>query len=268
MDDQQHDEPTADDHDAWFRQTLEGIRLQARADADRVFAEMAAREREQEIEFAKNFLYSRPPIDPWTDEPIGPQYAYMIRFAPHHGKGMGGFEWPRHGYVECKSYVLWCKPNLDHGLAGFLHGQGNYDVAWREFFGGALQPPLAYAVIVDPADVKAWNGGWEDSDSCRAWRGWVKHVGSFAEVCWMLRAEGDYGSKVAEASERGLAAAEAVAVKSPLYDRAHIWGLNTFIRSSALNNMSRPEKERFYGPFHTGLDFLRIIDALAPRAPK
>ncbi|MGQ0565979.1 MAG: hypothetical protein ACT4OK_13030 [Gemmobacter sp.] len=73
-------------------------------------------------------------MEPWTKEPTGPEFGYMLRVASEDGKSSGfiernieldepeeGFKWPTSGYVVAEVHgPFW-------GFYGLLDGVGNWN---------------------------------------------------------------------------------------------------------------------------------------------
>jgi hypothetical protein len=142
--------------------------------------------------------------DPWHEEPMGPEYAYMLRKSATDGWSVGGmvgkrFQWPKTGLVVCpnwegdddwrenaKSRLINLPPGfglLDGGLWGYLHGAG----MWME--SDVMYPDGIYQLCkVKTTEARPGRGG-----SYRVPRAWVVFSGSqdFTDITSFLRKRGD-----------------------------------------------------------------------------
>lgn len=139
------------------------------------------------------------PFTPWQFEPTGPNIRLMTRMSAADYSSWQGFRWPHTGYVEAENWTTrTAEPRgplqvyrSDHecGLWGFLHGDGNYRMAFTLYEEGVHQ-----IVAVDEAETVNGRGR-----SCRVPRGWVKFTGDLPGAMKYLRGHDDpYYQRVAD----------------------------------------------------------------------
>lgn len=130
-------------------------------------------------------------LEPWTSEPVGPEFVYMARAGGPGGRSNNGFQWPRHGYVEAVPPLL--NPTIymsDHslGLWGFKEGGEPHNWMFAldprgMGYGESFQVFVANESELAP---DKWEKGWFYA----APRGWVKYSGSLYAVEQALLHEG------------------------------------------------------------------------------
>ena len=113
-------------------------------------------------------------VDPWTEEPTGPDVGYMIRTSSHSGRDLRGtFSWPWAGYVEATPESIYgesIKARAKGGLYGLLDGIGDW--AAINDHGLAVWQVMAVKRCECKRSLNEW--------AHRAPRGWVVYSGGAA----------------------------------------------------------------------------------------
>lgn len=155
--------------------------------------------------------------EPWTEEPTGDAYSYMVRASTRDRAShmRPEFRFPDVGYVKAialQDGVFAARPHLyKPGIYGYIHGWGSYHTPFSMYYAAGS---LVWQVLVVRNSEVIFNR--DDGDkSCRVPQAWVKFTGNQKTVLGRLRREGTpYARLVADNFE------EECKAWIPIFDRA------------------------------------------------